>query len=293
MAETIQAEVILEAQAQLGEGPIWDGQGQQLLWVDIEAEEVHLLRPDTGQDRALAIGQMVGAAAVRTAGGFVLAVRDGFALLDSDSGAVTMIAEVEAGNRLSRMNDGKCDPAGRFWAGTMALDFAPGAGSLYRLDPDHRLTLVVPTVTISNGLGWSPDKRTMYYIDTPTRGVDAFDFEIDTGAIARRRRLITIPRGAGSPDGMTVDADGCLWVALWGGSSMHRYTPDGHLDRNVALPAAFITSGAFGGPNLDVLYITSAANPVPAAERSAQPHAGAVFACHPGVRGLAANEYGG
>ena len=217
---------------ELGEGPVWDDRQGVLIWVDIWAGEVHSYEPASGRDTAIGVGQPVGAAVPRRSGGLVLAVRDGFAFLDPD-GRLTSVAEVEAANPGNRMNDGKCDRHGRFWAGTMAGDARPGAGALYRLDPDLSVTKVLDGVTVSNGLAWSLDDRTMYYIDTPTQRVDAFDYDLASGTIENRRPLIEIPEEAGSPDGMTIDAEGFLWVALFGGRAVRRYSPDGRLERVV------------------------------------------------------------
>ena len=175
----------------------------------------------------------------------------------------------------------------------MAYAGTPGAGSLYRLDPDLSVTTMLKGVTISNGLGWSPDGLTMYYIDTPTRGVDAFAFDPPTGEIADRRRIIDIPPDNGLPDGMTVDSEGGLWVALWGGDAVHRYLPDGTLERIVELPCRVVTSSAFGGALLDELFITTASLGLTPDELEAQPGAGGLFSCRPGLRGLPSGPFAG
>jgi len=290
---TIEADLALDAHARLGEGPIWDAEGGRLVWVDIHAEAVHLFDPSSGFDQVLQAGQHVGAAAVRSRGGLILAARDGFVLLDPATGAIEPFVAVKE-DPSTRFNDGKCDAAGRFWAGTMAYAFTPGAGSFYRLDPDGSVTAMFGDVAVSNGLGWSPDWRTMYYIDTPTRGVDAFDFDLAAGTIANRRRAVEIPREAGGlPDGMCVDAEGCLWVAIVRSGSVQRYTPDGRLDRTVRLPTSGVTSCCFGGADLGDLYITTSAELVPEDQRTAQPHAGGLFICRPGVGGQPPCTFGG
>lgn len=283
-------EVVLDAHAQVGECPVWDRSRGELLWVDIPRHTVHRFRPCGGRRSAVDVGQPVGAVAVRATGGLVLAVRDGFALLDDDAAPVRLVAEVERDRPGNRMNDGRCDAAGRFWAGTMALDMAPGAGALYRLDPDLTVERVLAPTSVSNGLGWSADGRTMYFVDSATGGVDAFDHA--SGSLRGRRRLIEVPVGT-LPDGMAIDADGFLWVALWNGWCVHRYSPDGVLDTVVELPAAQITSCTFGGGDLDELYVTSAAAGLSPRERAAQPHAGAIFRVRPGVRGLPADLFAG
>jgi len=280
-------EVALRTDAHLGEGPVWDGRTDTLVWVDILDGVVHRFDPSTGEDEATFVGQPVGAAVPRLGGGLLLALRDGFGLQEPD-GSVSLLAEVEAEMPMSRMNDGKCDPAGRLWAGTMDEDHAPGRGALYRLDHDRRVTRMVSEVTVSNGLAWSPDGATMYYVDTPTQGVDAFDFDLATGEVANRRRLITIPGEDGSPDGMTVDSDGCLWVALWGGFALRRYTPHGALEDVVPMPVSRVTSCAFGGADLRELYVTTARRALGSQELASQPLAGSLFRLRPGVAGLPA-----
>ena len=290
---TSEVELVLDAHAELGEGPTWHAAESALVWVDITRRLVHRYTPATGRDESIDVGQHVGAAAPRAAGGLVLALRDGFGILDTATGRVEMIADIEADHPGNRMNDGKCDSAGRFWAGTMAYDNRPGAGALYRLETDHHVVKVLSDVTISNGIGWSPDDRLMYYIDTPTLGVDVFDYDAGTGSIERRRRLITIPPEAGSPDGMTVDSDGFLWVALWRGWAAHRYSPEGVLDRVVKLPVARVTSCVFGGPDLADLYITSASIELSPDALRDQPHAGGLFRSRPGVVGLPQHSFKG
>jgi sugar lactone lactonase YvrE len=235
----------------------------------------------------------VGAAAPRIGGGLVLALQNGFGLLETDTGRVEMIADTEADRPGSRMNDGKCDSAGRFWAGTMSLTLEKGAGSLYRLDADYHVSAVLSDLTLSNGLGWSPDDRTMYFIDSVTQGIDAFAYDATTGVITNRRRLIDIAPELGMPDGMTIDADGGIWVGLWGGWAVHRYSPEGHLDRVVRLPVGLVTSCAFGGSDLGDLYITTAAHQLNAQALANQPHAGGLFCCRPGPVGLRATAFRG
>ncbi|MDP9246215.1 MAG: SMP-30/gluconolactonase/LRE family protein [Chloroflexota bacterium] len=286
----IAAEVVNDARAVVGEGALWDFRSQRLMWVDIPAGEVHELDPADGSDRVQPIGQPVGAVGLRSGGGYVLAVRDGFAALEG--GRMSMLADVELDRPDMRMNDGKVDPAGRFWAGTMALDSRPRAGGLYRIDAGHRVERVLGDLTISNGMDWS-DSGQMYFIDSAAGGVDVFDFAMADGSIAGRRRVVEIPESLGVPDGMTLDAEGLLWVAIWDGSAVRRYRPDGSLDAEVRLPVSQPTSCAFGDDDLDTLYITTARDELSPEEAAAEPHAGAIFACRPGVQGRRADEYRG
>jgi sugar lactone lactonase YvrE len=283
-------EVVVTGGARLGEGPVWDTRSERLVWVDVLARRVHLTEVRTGTDAVIETPLDVGAVVPRAAGGFAAALQDGFWVIGA--GPPHRLAPVPEARPSLRFNDGKCDPAGRFWAGTMAYDESPGAGALYRLDPDGQPNLVLERVTISNGLAWSVDGLTLYYIDSPTQRIDAFAFVPPTGEISDRRPVVHIPREAGAPDGMTIDAEGGLWVALWGGWAVHRYL-DGRLDRVVRLPVSQPTSCTFGGRYLDELFVTSASEGLSAEERGAQPLAGAVFRLRPGVRGFPPTAFSG
>lgn len=286
----IRAEVALEAGAMVGEGPVWDPRADRLVWVDIPRHAIHSYDPVSGSDAVAEAGQPVGAVGLREPPGMIAAVRDGFAIWDG--ARLRLIAAVEADRPGNRMNDGKVDPGGRFWAGTMALDERAGAGALYRLGPDYQVHQMLDGLTISNGLDWSPDASRMYYIDSGTGGVDVFGFDAGAGTIRDRARLITFRAADGIPDGMTLDADGFLWVAFWGGAAVRRYRPDGSLVTTVEVPASQVTSCCFGGRGLDELYITSASRGLSAAQRERE-HAGALFACRPGVAGRPANRFRG
>ena len=282
-------ELVLDAKAELAEGPCWLAGRDELLWVDIMAGRVHLLDPGTGADRAIHVGQPVGAAVPAGDGRVAIAIRDGFALLDLDTGRLEPLAHVELDLTGNRMNDGKCDSAGRYWAGTMALDQPSVAGALYRLDAGV-VDRMVEGVGISNGLGWSLDDRLMYYIDTPLHRLDVFDFDAAGGAIANRRTLLPID-GPGSPDGMAVDAEDGLWIAMWGGGRVLHVLPDGTVAGVVDVPVSQPTSVCFGGPDLREMFITSAWHGLSPERRAREPLAGGVFRCRPGVAGTLPNEY--
>lgn len=288
-----EVELVLDARAELGEAPCWDASAQALIWVDITAGIVHRFHLATGLDETFDVGRPVGAAVPTESGRIALAVSDGFALLEVRTGEVERIADVDRNVTGTMMNDGKCDPAGRIWAGTRDVDGIKRTGSLYRLDADHRVKRMVRGVTLSNGLGWSPDRGTMYYIDSVTYGVDAFDFVISTGELSRRRRLLELPREWGLPDGMTVDEEGCLWVAFWGESSVRRFDPTGRVVTVVEIPASQVTSCAFGGDDLSELYVTSARGGLSTEQLRDQPRAGGIFRLRPGVRGLPAVPFAG
>jgi sugar lactone lactonase YvrE len=223
-----------------------------------------------------------------------MGLRSGFAVMDLATRARVHIEDPEYHLPENRFNDGKCDPAGRFWAGTMAISEAEDQGSLYCLDTTLTVTCKVAGVSVSNGLAWSLDGKTMYYVDSPDRRVVAYDYDGATGGIDHVRTVYEVPEGGGFPDGMTIDTDGCLWVALWDGGRVLRIDPrTGRSLDAIEMPVSRPTSCAFGGAHLDELYITSASINLSPDQRAAQPHAGGVFVCRPGVQGLPAHEFGG
>ncbi|MDK1343932.1 SMP-30/gluconolactonase/LRE family protein [Streptomyces sp. 378] len=246
-------EVAVRAEAELGEGPTWDAAAGRLLWIDILGSRLHTYDPDTGRRTVRRTEQHIGAVKPRAGGGLVLNLRDGVGLLDPDGGFGWLHHEPVPGHRA---NDAAVAPDGALWAGTMRYDEAPGGGTLSRVTGDGSVAVVLDDVAVSNGTGWSPDGRLMYYIDSPTRRVDVFDHA--DGRISGRRTLVEIEESAGFPDGLTVDAEGCVWVALWQGSAVRRYTPDGELDRVIELPVPLVTACAFGGAGLTDLYVTTA-----------------------------------
>jgi sugar lactone lactonase YvrE len=283
-------DVVVGPGARLAEGPVWDARSGRLVWIDILSRRILLTDTRTGQTEVIDVPLHVGAVAPRAAGGFVAALQDGFWVVgDGPTRQITSVAEAGPG---LRFNDGKCDPAGRFWAGTKAYDETRDAAALYRLDPDGRASLMLDRVTISNGLAWSLDGQSMYYIDTPTQRIDAFSFSPGTGELSDRRPVISIPAELGAPDGLTIDEEGGLWVALWGGAAVHRFV-DGRLDQVIRLPVSQPTSCTFGGEDLDELYVTSAREGLSLEQREAQPLAGAIFRVRPGVRGLPAAVFAG
>jgi sugar lactone lactonase YvrE len=285
--------VALGARAALGEGPSWDPETRRLIWVDITAGLVHRFDPASGNDERFDIGQPVGAAVPTSDGRIALAVSDGFSFLDPATGTIERIAHVEEDLDETMMNDAKCDPAGRMWAGTKDAVASRPIGALYRLGPDRQPVQVLTGLTVSNGLGWSPDRRTMYFIDSPTQRVDTFAFDLDNGEIADRRTLIEIPNAWGLPDGMTVDEEGFLWVAFWGGSAVRRFDPSGELVSRVDFPVSQVTSCSFGGEDLSDLYVTSARDGLSEAQLADQPLAGGLFRLRPGVRGQHPHPYRG
>jgi sugar lactone lactonase YvrE len=282
-------ELVLDARAQLGEGPSWDAASQRLLWVDILPGEVHAFDPATGRDDVWSAGAVVGAALPRAGGGLVLCRHGGIHVLDTASGAVELLVPIDADRPEMLMNDAKCDSHGRLFAGTYQEGEELPAGALYRVDPDLRVTQLLDGITVSNGIGWSPDGGTMYYVDSPTRRVAAFEFDPESGDLGAGGVLVETD-GEPQPDGLCVDVEGGIWVAYWDGGCVRRYAPDGQLDLVVELPAARVTSCCFGGPDLTDLYVTTAASDEP---DPAQPHAGGLFRIRPGVAGFPTYAFGG
>jgi sugar lactone lactonase YvrE len=274
------ARVCSASRGLLSEGPRWDAERGELIWVDILAGEMHTATPgDDGRlapVRTVQVGRHVGAAAPATGGGYVLAAAGGFCHVDAD-GTLTELAQPEAGRDDVRMNDGICDPQGRFWGGTMAYAETPGAGRLYRLELDGTCTLVLDGLTISNGLGWSPDGTTMYLADSGTREVYAFDFDPASGSLEHRRTLVNVDIPGVAPDGLTVDSDGDLWVALWNGGALARFAPDGTLRETVPVPVDRPTSCAFGGRGGATLFVTTSRDGLNPAALGRQPQAGHVL----------------
>lgn len=290
----IEAELVLEAKALLAEGPWWHAITQELYWVDIEGNAIHVFNPATKTDRRIAVGQMAGTVVGRAAGGVLLALQHGFYSLDLATETLTPIHDPEAHLSDNRFNDGKCDPAGRFWAGTTRIAHDQPDGALYCLNTDLSVQRKIDDVWISNGLAWSRDERTMYYIDSPTQQVVAFVYDKATSDISDRHVVIEIPEAMGTPDGCTIDEEGMLWIALWDGWKVTRWNPQtGKLLAEVKLPVARPTSCVFGGEKLDELFITTASTRMPAAELAKQPLAGGIFRCRPGVCGLPAHYFAG
>jgi sugar lactone lactonase YvrE len=289
------AELAVAAQCELAEGPVWDGDSQQLLWVDILPGRVHRLDPVAGTHSSFGVGGQIGAAGLTTARRLVLALENGFALCDADGRNLERLPGPLIDTAVVRFNDGKPDPWGGFWAGTMQRDEGQdGLGCLYRLGPDGTVSELVPGVSLSNGLDWTDDRTRFYYVDSPTGAIDLFDTDPETGALSNRRRFVDVtPDDNGIPDGLTIDADGGIWIAVWGTGELRRYDPDGELDTVVRLPVSQVSSAAFGGADLSTLYITTARENFTPAQLAAEPHAGDIFRCTPGVSGRLPFRYTG
>jgi sugar lactone lactonase YvrE len=284
-------EIAVPPTAELGEGPRWDAATATLMWVDIPGKRVHRYDPASGEDTAQQVSDVVSLALPRRGGGVVVGLPDGLHLLDGEPS--TLLAGIEAQRSDTRTNDGACDAAGRLWVGTMALDERSPVAGLYRVDPDYAVTTVLTGTTISNGLGWSPSGRSFYFIDSPTCRVDVFDCDLASGTLENRRLFTAVEVEGAVPDGLNVDAEGCIWVALHGGWGLNRYSPDGDLVAEVRLPVARITSCCFGGDDLRDLYVTTRQEGLNAAEHTAQPLAGALLRLDVGLSGLPTDAFAG
>jgi sugar lactone lactonase YvrE len=291
-------ELLVDARATLGEGPLWDADRGLLWWVDILAGAVHAFDPATGHDEAIEIGQAVGAVALRQGGDLLVLGQDAILALNPQTRSLRPVMAFDRENPPRRTNDGKPDPAGRLWLGRMTFDHAAGMGSLRRLGPDLALEAVLTGLTIPNGLAWSPDGKTMYFTDSISREVTAYDFDAEAGEISAGRSFLRIGPAVGLPDaavadGLTVDAEGHVWVAVWNGGCVIRVSPAGAITARFDLPVTQVSSATFGGPDLSELYVTSAREDFTEADAAREPIAGGLFRLRPGVRGLPPHRFAG
>lgn len=277
--------------ASFGEGPLWDDREGVWWWTDIPGETIHRYDPRTGEDTTIPVGTNVGALVPRAEGGLAAATRDGFALIDRQ-GIVDLIAPINEHDPSMRMNDGKCDRAGRFYASTMTFTGEEPRGQLLRLDADRSVHMQAENLHIGNGLAWSSDDRTFFFTDTMSMRVDAYDVDPTTGDLSKRRQAFDIDPSHGQPDGFCIDDEGALWIAMWKGSAVRRYAPDGELLAIVHLPVSNVTCPAFGGSNYDELFITTAA-PTFSGLPDAEQLGGAVFRLRPGISGPPPNAFTG
>jgi len=286
----------VDAKARLGEGPVWSHTRGLLYWVDIDGGLVYSYEPASGATRSFEVGMKIGAVVPRSeaaGGGLLMATEKGFAFLDEESGRVEAIHDPEADNPDTRFDDGKCDPAGRFWAGTMSYSRTRGAANLWCMDTDYSVARRVSGVTVSNGITWSLDQKKMYYIDSSEFAVVSFEYDRESGAIANPEPVVVVPRGIGKPDGMCIDSEGMLWIALFRGGAVSKWDPEkGELLEMFEIPAVHVTACAFGGEDLSSLFVTTARDPASPEELSAYPLAGGLFVLKPGVKGAPFFEFG-
>ncbi|CAN5383323.1 SMP-30/gluconolactonase/LRE family protein [soil metagenome] len=290
----INAELEFGYKAHLGEGPVWDEQGDNLWWVDILSGHLMRYTPRKKTNEIFDVGEFIGAAALRKKGGLVLALQSGLYIFDESTGEKKKITDPEPGLPGNRFNDGKCDPAGRFWAGTMAHDQSENKGSLYRLNTDLSVDKVISGVTISNGLTWNPVAGKFYYIDTPAMEIRSYDYDNATGELSGESVVRVISSEEGYPDGMTIDRDGFLWVALYAGGKVLRINPqNGSTDFEVYLPVPKPTSCTFGGDNLDELYITTCRENMSKEALEKFPLSGSLFRAKVPFRGYKTDRFMG
>ncbi len=287
--------VVVSARAIIGESPVWCGKTHRLFFVDIKGQAIHIFDPLDRSTRSFGLPDMVTSLSTRAGGGLVLTLRKTFAFFDPESGTLDILADPEPDRPDNRFNDGKCDRQGRLWAGTMgAQDWLAETGALYRFDADQRITRMQDRVKCSNGTGWSPDGRTMYYTESFRYAIFAYDFDPRSGEIANRRPFASVDPGAGGfPDGLTVDAEGFVWSAqpVWG--RLVRYDPDGRIERIIELPVSRGTSCMFGSADYRTLFVTTATETLTPEQLAEEPLAGSVLAFEPGVRGLPETPFAG
>ncbi|MFP7736644.1 SMP-30/gluconolactonase/LRE family protein [Priestia aryabhattai] len=287
-------QLVLNTKAELGEGPSWDSRRKVLYWVDITRQKLHLYNPTDKAHTTFDTGQYIGSVVPRKLGGIVMTLKHGFYAYEFETKNMELIGTVELDKPNNRFNDGKCDAAGRFWAGTMGHDSRPNVGALYCLDTDWSIKKVLDNIGISNGIAWNPDNSIMYYIDSLTNKVMAYDYDLTTATISNPRVAVSIPHSFAFPDGMTSDEEGMLWVAIWNGSAVTRWNPKtGKLLETVHVPATRTTSCVFGGDDLQDLYITSARIGLEEKILAKEPYAGGLFVVNTKVRGLPTYAFGG
>ena len=280
------AEPIFDTRFICGECPVWVEEEGALYLTDIPAKRIHRFNPDNGQHESWPMPEEVGCFALRETGGLVAALRSGFAFIDLNTGTVDYLCDPEADKPENRFNDGRCDRQGRFWAGTMHEPRTRYDGKLYRLDANATCREMADNVLVANGLAWSPDGSIMYWSDSRCSIVYAFDFDPTSGDVANRRIFIELTEEQGRPDGAAVDAEGFYWSACFMGGRVLRIDPDGRIDRQIQMPVRDITMVAFGGTDLDRLFITTSNEALTEDERRLNPLAGRVFEADPGTRGL-------
>lgn len=285
----------LDCRNNLGESIVWDGRNERLYWANIHAGEIWSWQPSGSEaPRVSKLSERVGAIGLRQGAGLALALESGFAVIGHEDELPARIADVEPDLATTRLNDGRVDPQGRFVCGGMD-EASPqrGISAVYSLRADGYFASLIDGVHCANSICWSPDGRIMYFTDMPTRRIDQFDYNTVTGTASNRRIFADLSKEPGLADGSTVDADGYLWNAQWGGSKVVRYAPDGSIDRVVGLPVSNPTCLCFGGADLDILFITSAWFGLDDAARARETQAGGVFAFKPGVKGLPEHRYAG
>ena len=291
MSEKMYAELALKLECNVGEGPFWDDVKQDLYFVDIMNKQIKMFSPTSKLVETVQFNQEIGAVFLDQKSNLIVAARDGIFAATRDGVLDTLLAPIELEDTSIRTNDAKCDAYGRMWVGTMAFDFTPGAAALFSFDSKN-LKKVVPDLTVSNGIGWSLDKKIMYFIDSPTKRVDMFDFDLEGGELRNRRPFLLLGDLDAFPDGLTTDEDGGVWVALFGGGEVRRFDSQGTLTHIVEIPVKQVTSCCFGGGDMSDLYITTAQNGMDSDSLIREPLAGSLFRVKTSFKGSKSNRYG-
>jgi sugar lactone lactonase YvrE len=289
----MQASLLHKSNCSLGEGPMWHAERKSFFWVDIDGKAFHEYNWQSGEVQTWQYEQRISLIVESRDGNLILGSEGGLAAFDLQTGETKWLMDIEKNISANRSNDGACDAAGRLWLGTMARDFATGAGSVYCIDKNFSVTKKLDNLTISNGLRWSLDNKRMYFIDTPTQCVQSFLFDLETGNITFEKVVIEIDKQKGSPDGMAIDEEGMLWIAHWNGFGLYRWNPlTGKFLSKITLPVPQVSSCIFGGENLDHLFITTARENMSDAEFKKYPDCGNVFIAQPGMKGVPAFKFG-
>lgn len=290
-AETAPAPPIVsleyETKAELGEGAFWNHETQRFYWVDILGKQLHIFDPATKINKSFPTPSMIGTVVPQTDSTAVVALLDGIYMMNTNNGELEVLSNIEKDVTMNRFNDGKCDPLGNLWVGSLNMPQDQATGKLYKVAPDGTATEMLDNITISNGIVWTQDAKTMYYIDTPTAKIRAFDFDPATATISNERTAVEVPESLGFPDGMAIDAEDKLWVGMWNGNAVVRFDPEtGEMMSKIPIPAHNVTACAFGGRDLDILYITTASVDMTHDEQQGYPQAGSLFSVRPGVKGV-------
>lgn len=285
--------LLYETKALLGEGAFWNYKTQEFFWIDILQNELHIYNPSTKSNRTIKMPSPIGTVVPDDASNAIVALEDGIYKVDLNTEEITLLSDVEKEVKSNRFNDGKCDPNGNLWVGSMHYDQSRPEAKVYKIEPDGKTTMMIDSVTISNGIVWSKDHNTMYYIDTPTSKIMAYDYNKDDATVSNPRLAVTVNPEDGSPDGMTIDEEDKLWVGMWNGDAVVRFDPlTGEILTKIEVPAHNVTACAFGGPDLDTLYITTASVDMSDEEKNEKPLAGSLFVVKPGVKGVKGNLFG-
>jgi len=291
MSQIITADLAAKLDCNVGEGPFWDDTKEELYFVDITNKEIKIFNPDSKSIKTIQFDQEISAVFLDHELELIVAARDGIFVATRDGVLKDLLAPIELGNISIRTNDAKCDSTGRMWVGTMAFDFTPGVAALFSLDSKN-LKEMVPNLTISNGMGWSVDQKTMYFIDSPTLRVDIFDFDLETGELGNRRSFLKFKDSSAIPDGLTTDEDGGVWVAFFGGGEVRRFDTEGKVTHIVEIPVKQVTSCCFGGEDMSDLFITTAQYGMDSDSLAREPLAGSLFRAKTIFKGSKSNRYG-